>query len=77
MTERQPDAEPEARSPGISRGTGDHDDADRAGPSESRAGASTEYAANAEPGRPGRGYVEGGEEAPPADLDPHEPPGQG
>ena len=78
MTERQPATEPEAQSPGASRGKGTPDDPQRAAPSGDRAGASTEYAANAEPGGPGRGYVEGGEESPAAaDLDPHEPPGQG
>jgi hypothetical protein len=71
-------AEPEERSTGISRGKDEPDDAQRARPSGDQAGASTEYAANAEPGGSGRGYVEGGEEAPTAaDVDPHEPPGQG
>jgi hypothetical protein len=39
----------------------------------------TEYAANQEPGRgPDEGYVAGGDEGgTAADLDPHEPPGQG
>jgi hypothetical protein len=68
---------PEDRNLGISRGEDEPDDAERAGPSGARAGASTEYAANAEAGGPGRGYVDGGEETPAADVDPHEPPGQG
>ena len=73
-------AEPEGRNAGISRGRDEPDDAERTGPSRSgeNAEGSTEYSANAEPGGPGRGYVEGGEEAPKAaDVDPHEPPGQG
>jgi hypothetical protein len=73
---QQPDARPDVR--GASRGKDDPRDAGAAGSGE-RAGASTEYAANAESGdSPEEGYV------PPADgsgtaanLDPHEPPGQG
>lgn len=70
------DAHPEVR--GASRGTGDQRDAEGAAGGE-RSAASTEYAANAEPGRSeGDGYVEGGaEHGTAADVDPHEPPGQG
>lgn len=75
-TGQEPDARPDVR--GASRGKDDPRDADAAG-SGQRAGASTEYAANGEPGGSAQeGYV------PPADgqdtaanLDPHEPPGQG
>ena len=72
----EPDARPDVG--GASRGKGDRDDADAAG-SGARSGASTEYAANAEPGRSEEdGYVEGGAEGgTAADVDPHEPPGQG
>lgn len=73
---QQPDARPEVR--GASRGQDDPRDADAAGSGE-RAGASTEYAANAESGESAEeGYVGPGEEHGTAgDLDPHEPPGQG
>ena len=70
-------AEPEERSAGISRGKDEPDDAQRARPSGEQAGASTEYAANAEPGGSGGGYVEGEEPPTAGDVDPHEPPGQG
>ena len=83
MTERQAQGDDSARGdddeaiPGAddvaaSRGTGETDDPDRAGGGP-RAGGSTEYTANTEPG------PESPEDAPPkaADLDPHEPPGQG
>jgi hypothetical protein len=73
---QQPDARPDVQ--GASRGTGDARDAERAGAGR-RAAPSTEYAANAEPGTdPEDGYVEGGTRSgTAADLDPHEPPGQG
>jgi hypothetical protein len=86
MDGTQPDARPDVQ--GASRGTGDPQrDADRAGGGR-RAEGSTEYAANAEPGPSAdHGYVEGGPEAgnreagadhgTAANLDPHEPPGQG
>ena len=76
MDGTQPEGRPHVR--GASRGKGDRDDADAAG-SGSRSGASSEYAANGEPGRSeGDGYVEGGaEHGTAADVDPHEPPGQG
>jgi hypothetical protein len=73
----QPDARPDVK--GASRGTGDPArDADEAGGGQ-RAGASTEYAANGEPGGSAEeGYVEGGADPGRAgDLDPHEAPGQG
>ncbi len=76
MEGREPDARPHVQ--GASRGKGDDRDAERAGADE-RAGASTEYAANAEPGRSqDDGYVgPGAESGTDANLDPHEPPGQG
>ena len=76
MDGTQPDARPDVQ--GASRGKGDRDDAAAAGGGE-RSGASTEYAANAEPGHgEGDGYVEGGDEdGTAANVDPHEPPGQG
>jgi hypothetical protein len=62
---------------GASRGKGDQRDAENAGGGR-RAGASTEYAANAETDEgPGDGYVEPGDDGAAADVDPHEPPGQG
>ena len=75
-TGQQPDARPEVR--GASRGKDDPRDAEAAG-SDARAGASTEYAANGEPGGSAdEGYVASAEEQGTAgNLDPHEPPGQG
>ena len=72
----EPDAQPHVQ--GASRGKGDHRDAEKAG-GGARAGASTEYAANAEPDEsPDSGYVEPTEKAgTAANVDPHEPPGQG
>jgi len=72
---REPDAHPEVQ--GASRGKSDPRDADRAGAGGDRAGATNEYAANAESGE--EGYIEEGGEhnSAAADLDPHEPPGQG
>jgi hypothetical protein len=72
---REPDVQPHVQ--GASRGKGDRRDADRAGADDDRAGASNEYAANAKPGQ--AGYVEQGGEhgTAAADIDPHEPPGQG
>lgn len=68
MDETTPDARPDVQ--GASRAQDDPErDADAAGGGR-RAGASTEYAANAEPGP-----LTGDRTA--ADLDPHEPPGQG
>jgi hypothetical protein len=86
MEGTQPDARPDVL--GASRGQDDPErDADAAAGGR-RAEASTEYAANAEPGPSAEdGYVEGGAGPGPveagtdhgtaADLDPHEPPGQG
>lgn len=76
MDGTEPDERPDVQ--GASRGKGDRDDAAAAGGGP-REGASTEYAANAEPGGPeGEGYVEGGAEGgTAANADPHEPPGQG
>ena len=76
MDGTEPDERPDVQ--GASRGKGDRDDADTAG-GGTRAGASTEYAANAEAGRSDEeGYVEGGGEGgTAANVDPHEPPGQG
>lgn len=76
-TGQESDERPEVR--GASRGKGDRRDADDAAGSGDRAGATTEYAANAESGQSAdEGYVppaDGHDTA--ADLDPHEPPGQG
>jgi len=71
-----PDVRPDVR--GASRGKDDPRDADAAGGGE-RAGASTEYAANAESGESGEeGYVPPAEgQGTAGNLDPHEPPGQG
>ena len=86
MEETQPEARPDVL--GASRDQDDPQrDADRAGDGR-RTGASTEYAANAEPGPSAeQGYVDGeqrdgrtearGEHRTAADTDPHEPPGQG
>lgn len=80
MEQTQPGTEPDARPhvQGASRGKGDHRDAEQAGGGR-RAEGSTEYSANAEPEEsPDSGYVEPAEKAgTAADLDPHEPPGQG
>ena len=54
---QEPDARPEVR--GSSRGKDDPRDAESAGKDE-RAAASTEYAANAEPGSADDGYVQDG-----------------
>lgn len=71
MEATQPDARPDVL--GASRGRGDADrDADAAAGGR-RAEASTEYAANAETD-PAAADGDGGTAA---DLDPHEPPGQG
>ena len=75
MTEREAQGDDEdiagANDVAASRGTGDSDDPDRAG-GGARAGSSTEYTANAEPDAE---QIEAAPRA--ADLDPHEPPGQG
>lgn len=74
MEGTEPDVQPHVQ--GASRGKGDRRDPERADGRGKRAGASNEYAANSEPGE--QGYVEqGGEHDATADLDPHEPPGQG
>lgn len=58
---QEPDARPHVQ--GAGRGQADPRDAEAAGADE-RAGSSTEYAANAEPGRSaGEGYVKGKEPA--------------
>ena len=81
MDETEPGTEPDAQPhvQGASRGKGDSARDAKAAGSGHRAGASTEYAANAEPGRSEKeGYVKRVEEhGTAADLDPHEPPGQG
>jgi hypothetical protein len=85
MEGTQPDTRPDVV--GASRGQDDPErDADAAGAGP-RTGASTEYAANAEAGPSEHGYVEGdagegaaeagGDHGTAANLDPHEPPGQG
>jgi hypothetical protein len=63
---------------GASRGQGDPQrDADAAGAGR-RAGATSEYAANGEPGPSAdEGPVDGADHGTAADIDPHEPPGQG
>ena len=48
MEGKEPDEQPDVQ--GASRGTGDEDDADRAGVDEERAEPANEYAANAEAG---------------------------
>ncbi len=77
MEGQEPDVRPHVQ--GARRGDGEQRDAERAGADAERAGASTEYAANAEAGRSGdEGYVKRGEDScTAANLDPHEPPGQG
>jgi hypothetical protein len=72
---KQPDVQPDAQ--GASRGKGDDRGADRAGPGGKRAEPGNEYGANSEAGE--EGYREQGSQhdTAAADLDPHEPPGQG
>jgi|GEM_PF-4659920 len=68
------DKEPEDRPPGLGASRGQDDprhDADAAAGGR-RSEASTEYAANGEPGP-----TADAEPGTAADLDPHEPPGQG
>ena len=75
MEGTEPDVQPHVQ--GASRGTDDRRDADKAGADDERAGAANEYAANAQGGE--EGYRKQGSQHDPAaaDLDPHEPPGQG
>ncbi|HEV3362943.1 MAG TPA: hypothetical protein VG795_02175 [Acidimicrobiia bacterium] len=75
MEGREPDARPHVQ--GASRGKGDRRDAERAGGDTDRAEASNEYAANARPGEEGHRKQGGHNDTAAADLDPHEPPGQG
>ena len=77
MEGTQPDARPDVL--GASRGRDDPQRDAGAAAGGPRAEASTEYAANAEPGPSAeKGSGEGGAEPGKAgDVDPHEPPGQG
>lgn len=75
MEGSEPDVAPQVQ--GASRGKGDERDADRAGADGGRAEPGNEYAANAEAGEEGHRKQGSQHDTAAADLDPHEPPGQG
>jgi hypothetical protein len=70
----EPDVQPHVQ--GASRGKGDSSDPERAGNGGERAKPGNEYAANAEAEEGHRTQGSQNDTAA-ADLDPHEPPGQG
>jgi hypothetical protein len=71
----EPDVQPDVQ--GASRGKGDRSDPERAGAGGGRAEPGNEYAANAEAGEEGHRKQGSQNDTAAADLDPHEPPGQG
>ncbi len=75
MEGKESDVQPEVQ--GASRGQGDDRDADRAAEGGRRAEPGNEYAANAEAGEEGHRKQGSQNDTAAADLDPHEPPGQG
>lgn len=75
MEGKEPDVQPDVQ--GASRGKGDDRDADRAAAGGKRAEPGNEYAANAESGEEGHRKQGSQIDTAAADVDPHEPPGQG
>ena len=75
MEGKEPDVQPDVQ--GASRGQGDEHDAERAPADGKRAEAGNEYAANAEAGEEGYRKQGSQNDTAAADVDPHEPPGQG
>lgn len=75
MEGNEPDVQPDVQ--GASRGKGDSRDPERAAAGGERAKPGNEYAANAEAGEEGHRQQGSQDETAAADLDPHEPPGQG